>query len=106
MLAYPYFTSTRSQEPASEEQEKDQPDKEDDSSIKSSYSILKEQALEISTAHGYPIIFKAETWYGKLLWSLICLGAIAAFVRQTYILMDRYLEFPVTVEVRDIRKHL
>ena len=55
--------------------------------------------MEISTAHGYPIIFKAETWFGKLIWSLIFLGAIAAFVRQTYYLMDRYFEYPVTVEV-------
>lgn len=72
----------------------------DDQTGKSCYSILENQAVEISTAHGYPIIFKAETWFGKLIWSLIFLGALAAFIRQTYLLMDRFFDYPVSVEVR------
>ena len=66
---------------------------------KSVFGILKSHATEISTAHGFPIIFRSKRWYGKLFWTLILLTAFGAFGRQSYYLLKRYIDAPVSVEV-------
>ena len=63
------------------------------------FGILKNHATEISTAHGFPLIFRSKRWYGKLFWTLILLAAFGAFGRQSYYLLKRYIDAPVSVEV-------
>ena len=66
---------------------------------KSFYGIISTHATELSTAHGYPRIFKAKTWYSKLFWTLILVVASVAFAYQAIKLLTRYLDAPVAVEV-------
>ena len=105
IMSYPNFSNRNQQRQPNETHNRIQTPINNDendgegSQKKGIFSILKTHATEISTAHGYPIIFKSKRWYGKLFWILVLLVAFGAFGRQSYILFDRYLQAPVAVEV-------
>ncbi|XP_072029321.1 uncharacterized protein [Amphiura filiformis] len=111
-VRYPYFANTTQQGPKYGDSTNKYPgtnedanaDGDDVDSDKTCFGIVSNQALEISTAHGYPIIFKSKRWYGRLFWTLILLAAIGAFLRQAVILFDRYIDAPVTVELQVVSK--
>ena len=105
-VRYPYFASnTQPQGPKYGDASTSDNDAvavvDDDDVIqdKTCFSMVETQATEISTAHGYPIIFKSKHWYGKLFWILIFLTATGAFLRQAVILINKYNASPVSVEV-------
>ena len=105
IVSYPNFSNRNQQRKPNVAQNQTKPPVEIDEDAgenaqqKGIFSILKTHATEISTAHGYPIIFKSKRWYGKLFWTLVLLTAFGAFGRQSYILFKRYLDAPVSVEV-------
>ncbi|XP_072051434.1 uncharacterized protein [Amphiura filiformis] len=67
-------------------------------------SIIRYQATEISSAHAYPIIFKSKRWYGKLFWTLVLVLAFSGLVRQAFVLVKRYIDAPVAVELKVVSK--
>ncbi|XP_072051435.1 uncharacterized protein [Amphiura filiformis] len=71
---------------------------------KTCLSIIGNQATEISSAHGYPTIFKSKRWYGKLFWTLVLVLAFCAFLRQAIVLVERYIDAPVAVELKVVSK--
>ena len=104
IVRYPNFSNRNQRKPKGSQNQAKVPveadeDAGENAQQKSIFSILKTHATEISTAHGYPIIFKSKRWYGKLFWTLVLLTAIGLFGRQSYILFKRYLDAPVSVEV-------
>ncbi|XP_072050778.1 uncharacterized protein [Amphiura filiformis] len=71
---------------------------------KTCYSIIRKHARQISTAHGYPMIFNSESWYGKLFWTLVVVTAFVFFLRQAIVLVTRYIDAPVAVELKVVSK--
>ncbi|XP_072016191.1 uncharacterized protein [Amphiura filiformis] len=111
-VRYPYFANTTQQGPKYGDSTNQyqgtnadaNADGDDVDSNKTCFGIVSNQALEISTAHGYPLIFKSKRWYGKLFWTLILMVAVGAFLRQAVIQIGRYFDAPVTVELQVVSK--
>uniref|UniRef100_A0ABM0LU21 Low-density lipoprotein receptor-related protein 2-like n=1 Tax=Saccoglossus kowalevskii TaxID=10224 RepID=A0ABM0LU21_SACKO len=51
-----------------------------------------------TTAHGVLRIAGAKSFFGKIFWSVIFLVAVGAFIRQLYLLLDQYFEYPINVK--------
>ncbi len=62
-------------------------------------SVLKVFALDYSTAHGLPNIYKARSTFGRLLWTVIFFGGSVAVLVQMYFLMYRFFSFKTATEV-------
>ncbi|XP_038045203.1 uncharacterized protein LOC119719784 isoform X2 [Patiria miniata] len=57
-------------------------------------------ALNVSSAHGLPNIFRAKTKLGRLTWSLIFFVGIVVSIWQGTLIVVNYLNFQVTTEVK------
>ncbi|XP_033639902.1 uncharacterized protein LOC117300278 [Asterias rubens] len=68
------------------------------------YNTVKTFATDVSSAHGFPNIFKATSVIGRLLWTLIFMAACSIFVWQVSILIDRFNQYPVSVEVEIVTR--
>ena len=63
------------------------------------WETISDFALNVSSAHGLPNIFRAKTKAGRVVWSLIFMAGIAVALWQGALLVINYLDFQVTVEV-------
>ena len=66
---------------------------------KTSFQIVKHFALDVTTAHGFPNIFRAETTWGRLLWTLLFLVGLGVALGQVTTIILNFSTFPVNVEV-------
>ncbi|XP_022079731.1 low-density lipoprotein receptor-related protein-like isoform X1 [Acanthaster planci] len=64
--------------------------------------IISDFALNVSSAHGLPNIFRAKTKLGRLVWSLIFTGGIVLSIWQGALIFETYLRFQVTTEIKII----
>ncbi len=71
-----------------------------DSEVSGFSSVLKVFALDYSTAHGLPNIYKARSTFGRLLWTVLFFGGSIAVLVQMYFLVDRYFSYDTTTQVR------
>ena len=62
-------------------------------------SVMKVFALDYTTAHGLPNIYKARSTFGRLLWTVLFFGGSIAVLVQMYFLMDRYFSYNTATEV-------
>ena len=60
---------------------------------------IKNFALNVTTAHGFPNIFRSATRVGRLLWTFLFLAGLSVAVFQISLLVLKYLGYPVNVEV-------
>ncbi|XP_022096860.1 uncharacterized protein LOC110982619 isoform X2 [Acanthaster planci] len=65
---------------------------------------VKEFALNVTTAHAIPNVFKASTVLGRFLWSVIFTVALGVFIWQASVLVRRYALFPVNVEIEIVTR--
>ncbi|XP_022102346.1 degenerin deg-1-like [Acanthaster planci] len=69
-------------------------------------ATVKKFALEQTTAHGFPNIFRATTLFGRLLWTVLFLAGVVATFYQGTVLVLKFRRYPVNVEVKIVTKAL
>nr|XP_006818264.1 PREDICTED: uncharacterized protein LOC100375770 [Saccoglossus kowalevskii] len=62
------------------------------------YAISKEY-MNNTTAHGIPRVIQSKSTCGRIMWSLICVCALTAFLVQSSLLIIQYLEYQVNNKV-------
>lgn len=61
---------------------------------------------EWTSASGIPHIGSAGNLFLRGLWTVVFLGCFGMFLFQTYILVDQYLDYDVSVQTEVRRKHI
>lgn len=61
--------------------------------------VLGEFSTDYSSAHGLPNIYKATTTLGRIAWTLLFFGALVVCAWQFYLLITKFMDFPVATEV-------
>ncbi|XP_038078960.1 uncharacterized protein LOC119746217 [Patiria miniata] len=69
-------------------------------------STVKAFALDETTAHGFPNIFRAKTSLGRLLWTFLFLIGVGGTIYQGTTLVLKFLSYPVSVEVKIVTRPL
>ena len=64
-----------------------------------SFKDLVQDFADYTTAHGIGRLGASQTLFGKIFWSLCCLGAFVSFGVQASGLFQQYLSKPISTSV-------
>ena len=95
----PYIGSTTGSIPATGQTNPTQ--ESNPSAIKRIDNVLEDFAVNYSTAHGLPNIYKSDSVLGRIFWTFLFLGAAAVCGWQFEQLITKYIAFDTATEVRN-----
>ena len=56
-----------------------------------------------TSMHGVSNVIKSDSTPGRVMWSVVCLAALAMFLFMLTSLVLQYLSFPVNVQISQVR---